>query len=170
MDGIDVSIIMGSDSDLSIMAEAAKIMEKFHILYSMTIASAHRTPELLSSYVQEMLQRNVKVFIAGAGGAAHLPGVIASLTALPVIGVPIKTSALNGVDSLYSIVQMPQGMPVAAVAINGAANAGLLAAQILSISDKTLAEKYQAYREQMKAEVEKKAARLMEIGYAEYLS
>jgi len=170
MDKINVSIIMGSDSDLSIMAEAAKVMEKFDITYSMTIASAHRTPEHLSGYVLDMLHKGVCVFIAGAGGAAHLPGVIASLTCVPVIGVPIKTSTLNGLDSLYSIVQMPKGMPVATVAINSAANAGLLAAQIIALTDETAAKKYQDYRMKMKTEVEQKAARLNEIGYEQYLS
>lgn len=170
MDKIDVSIIMGSDSDLKIMADAAKIMEKFQIPYDMTIASAHRTPELLHEYIDGAVSRGVKTIIAGAGGAAHLPGVIASLVTIPVIGVPIKTSTLNGLDSLYSIVQMPSGIPVATVAINGATNAGLLAAQILALSDKSIAEKFIEYKNDLKNEVVRKAENLQMVGYAEYLS
>lgn len=170
MDKIDVSIIMGSDSDLKIMADAAKIMEKFQIPYDMTIASAHRTPELLHEYIDGAVSRGVKTIIAGAGGAAHLPGVIASLVTIPVIGVPIKTSTLNGLDSLYSIVQMPSGIPVATVAINGATNAGLLAAQILALLDKSVAEKFTEYKNDLKNEVVRKAENLQMVGYAEYLS
>lgn len=169
MSNIDVFIVMGSDSDLKIMAESAKILEKFQIPFEIAIASAHRTPELLRDYIDSAVERGVKVIIAGAGGAAHLPGVVASLVTLPVIGVPIKTSTLNGVDSLYSIVQMPSGIPVATVSINGAANAGLLAAQILGIFDKNISEKITNYKNDMKNEVLSKTERLKNIGYSEYL-
>jgi 5-(carboxyamino)imidazole ribonucleotide mutase len=161
---------MGSDSVLKILSEAAKILETLEIPYSIMVASAHRTPELLSGYIKEMLSKGVKVFIAGAGGAAHLPGVVASMVTLPVIGVPINIGVLGGADSLYSIVQMPQGIPVATVAINGAANAGVLAAQILGASDGNISAKLASYKEEMKKSVEKKAERLKEIGYAQYLS
>ncbi|MFZ5945902.1 MAG: 5-(carboxyamino)imidazole ribonucleotide mutase [Bacillota bacterium] len=130
-----VGIIMGSDSDLSVMQEAAQILKEFEIPYEITIVSAHRTPDRLYTYAKEAKNRGLKVIIAGAGGAAHLPGMVASLTSLPVIGVPVQSKTLNGIDSLYSIVQMPPGVPVATVAINGAKNAGILAAQILGIAD-----------------------------------
>jgi len=141
-----VGIIMGSDSDLPVMEEASAILNQFDIPYEITIVSAHRTPERLYSYAKEARGRGLKVIIAGAGGAAHLPGMAASLTALPVIGVPVKTSNLNGIDSLYSIVQMPPGVPVATVAINGAKNAGILAAQILGIYDVNIYNKVIQYK------------------------
>jgi len=165
-----VSIIMGSDSDLKVMSEAAKILDKFEIPYEITIVSAHRTPERMYKYAQQAEQRGIKVIIAGAGGAAHLPGMVAAITTLPVIGVPVKTSTLNGLDSLYSIVQMPGGIPVATVAINGALNAGLLAAKILATSDKSILQKIAKYQEDLKNTVEQKASKLESIGYENYLN
>ncbi len=164
-----VSIIMGSDSDLKVMSETAKILDKFEIPYEITIVSAHRTPERMYKYAQQAEQRGIKVIIAGAGGAAHLPGMVAAITTLPVIGVPVKTSTLNGLDSLYSIVQMPGGIPVATVAINGALNAGLLAAKILATSDKSILQKIVEYQEDLKNTVEQKASKLESIGYENYL-
>ncbi len=165
-----VSIIMGSDSDLKVMSEAAKILDKFEIPYEITIVSAHRTPERMYKYAQQAEQRGIKVIIAGAGGAAHLPGMVAAITTLPVIGVPVKTSTLNGLDSLYSIVQMPGGIPVATVAINGALNAGLLAVKILAIYDKSILQKIAEYQEDLKNTVEQKANKLESIGYENYLN
>ncbi len=164
-----VSIIMGSDSDLPIMSEAAKILDKFNIKYELTIVSAHRTPNRMYEYAQSAKIRGIKVIIAGAGGAAHLPGMVASLTTLPVIGVPIKTSTLNGVDSLHSIVQMPGGIPVATIAINGALNAGLLAIKILGTFDEEISNKILEYQNELKNMVEEKANKLEQIGYEEYL-
>lgn len=164
-----VGIIMGSDSDLPVMKEAAKMCEYFGIEYEVTVVSAHRTPERLFKYSKEADKRGLRVIIAGAGGAAHLPGMVASITPLPVIGVPVKTSSLDGMDSLLSIVQMPGGVPVATVAINNAKNAGILAAQILGVKDKNIRKSVKAYKKEMKEEVEKKAEKLEEIEYAEYL-
>ena len=138
---VQVGIIMGSDSDLPVMSEAAKVLDSFGIEYELTIVSAHRTPDKMYEYASTAQERGLKVIIAGAGGAAHLPGMTAAITTLPVIGVPVKTRALSGVDSLYSIVQMPGGIPVATVAINGAKNAGLLAVQMLAAFDPKLQEK-----------------------------
>ncbi len=166
---IKVGIIMGSDSDLPIMKESAKILDHFEIKYELTIVSAHRTPERLVEYAKKGKARGMQVIIAGAGGAAHLPGMIASISELPVIGVPIKTSTLNGLDSLLSIVQMPRGVPVATVAINGSKNAGILAAQILGLKEENIQEKVLKYKEEMKKEVIKKADKLEAIGYKEYL-
>lgn len=165
-----VGIIMGSDSDLKVMSEAAKILDDFNIDYELTIVSAHRTPKRLYEYAENAKDRGIKVIIAGAGGAAHLPGMVAAITTLPVIGVPIKTKTLKGVDSLYSIVQMPAGIPVATVAINSGANAGLLATQILGSFDSELGEKLQKYREDLNELVLNKANCLEKIGYKEYLS
>lgn len=164
-----IGIIMGSDSDLPIMQEAAKILDYFGISYELTIVSAHRTPERLFEYAREARKRGLEVIIAGAGGAAHLPGMVASLCELPVIGVPIKTSSLNGLDSLLSIVQMPGGVPVATVAINGAKNAGILAAQIIGLKETEIQQRVMKYKIEMKEEVLKKANKLEEIGYGEYL-
>ncbi len=164
-----VAIIMGSDSDLPIMSEAAKICDYFQIEYEVTVVSAHRTPERLFKYSKEAEKRGIRVIIAGAGGAAHLPGMVASITPLPVIGVPVKTSSLDGMDSLLSIVQMPGGVPVATVAINNAKNAGILAAQILGVKDKDLRKKIEKYKDEMKAEVENKAKKLEDLKYEEYL-
>lgn len=164
-----VGIIMGSDSDLPIMQEAAKILEHFEIEFEVTVVSAHRTPERLFTYSKEAEKRGIRVIIAGAGGAAHLPGMVASITALPVIGVPVKSASLEGMDSLLSIVQMPGGIPVATVAINGAKNAGLLAAQILGVKYKEIRKKIKAYKKELKQEVEKKAENLDNLKYKEYL-
>lgn len=164
-----VAIIMGSDSDLPVMKDAALVMEQFGVPYELTVVSAHRTPERMFDYAKTAHQKQIGVIIAGAGGAAHLPGMVASLTHLPVIGVPVKSSSLNGQDSLLSIVQMPPGVPVATVAINGARNAGLLAVQILSLSDAALSEQYINYKLNMRQEVENKAASLEKSGFEEYL-
>ena len=163
-----VGIIMGSDSDLKVMSEAANILDDFNIDYELTIVSAHRTPKRLYEYAENAKDRGIKVIIAGAGGAAHLPGMVAAITTVPVIGVPIKTKTLKGVDSLYSIVQMPAGIPVATVAINGGANAGLLATQILGSFDSELGQKLQKYREDLNELVLNKVNCLEEIGYKEY--
>jgi len=152
-----ISIIMGSDSDLEIMKEAANVLDEFKIPYEITVVSAHRTPDRMFSFAKEAKGRGIKVIIAGAGGAAHLPGMVASITTLPVIGVPVKLKTMDGLDSLLSIVQMPAGVPVATVAINNAKNAGILAAQILGTYNEEIAEKIQEFKDKMKEEVEKKA-------------
>jgi 5-(carboxyamino)imidazole ribonucleotide mutase len=164
-----VGIIMGSDSDLPIMKEAAEILEQFEVAYEIKIVSAHRTPKLMYDYAQTAAERGVKVIIAGAGGSAHLPGMVASLTALPVIGVPVQTKTLNGIDSLYSIVQMPPGIPVATVAINGAKNAGLLAAKIIGVSDNTVSQKVAQYSSNLEKTVLEKSIKLDKMGYKKYL-
>jgi 5-(carboxyamino)imidazole ribonucleotide mutase len=163
-----IGIIMGSDSDLPTMKAAIEICEKFAVAYEVAIVSAHRTPERMVEYAQTAHQRGLKVIIAGAGGAAHLPGMVAALTPLPVIGVPVQTKTLAGVDSLYSIVQMPAGIPVATVAIGNATNAGLLAVQILATSDRELLDKVQSYRDSLKEMVLEKQARLEQVGYQNY--
>lgn len=160
---------MGSDSDLEVMSEAAKVLEQFEVAYEMTVASAHRTPEAVHEFADKAKERGIKVIIAGAGGAAHLAGVNASFTTLPVIGIPVKAKTLDGLDSLLSTVQMPPGMPVATVGINAAKNAGLLAVQILAISDVQLEKKLITYKEKMANEVKEKGDRLMQIGYKKYL-
>lgn len=165
-----VGIVMGSDSDLPIMKSAAEILEKFGVDYEMTVISAHRSPKRAIEYASTANERGLEVIIAGAGGAAHLPGVLAAITPLPVIGVPIKTKTLDGVDSLYSIVQMPSGIPVATVSINGAKNAGILAVQILSVVDSALRSKLVDYKKQLAKEVNDKAVLLEEIGYKAYLA
>ncbi|MEQ8175015.1 MAG: 5-(carboxyamino)imidazole ribonucleotide mutase [Syntrophomonadaceae bacterium] len=164
-----VGIVMGSDSDLAIMKECGDILDQFQIEYEYAISSAHRVPAQTADYAAGARERGIKVIIAGAGGAAHLPGVIAAYTTLPVIGVPIKTSTLDGVDSLYSIVQMPKGIPVATVAINGSANAGLLAVEILALQDEGLAKALQEYRLKMAGEVIAKDQKLKSSGAASYL-
>ncbi|MBE6137650.1 MAG: 5-(carboxyamino)imidazole ribonucleotide mutase [Erysipelotrichaceae bacterium] len=164
-----VGIVMGSDSDLEIMSKAAEMLEKFGIDYDMTVISAHRMPDIFFDYANSAEEKGYKVIIAGAGGAAHLPGMAAAIFTLPVIGVPIHTKTLSGVDSLYSIVQMPSGIPVATVAINGGANAGILAAKILAASDPELLAKLKAYKEELKAQVVAKKEKLEKIGYKEYL-
>jgi 5-(carboxyamino)imidazole ribonucleotide mutase len=166
----EVGIIMGSDSDLPVMQEAAKVLDELGVSYELTVVSAHRTPERLVEYATTAEARGVKVIIAGAGGAAHLPGMTAAMTLLPVIGVPMTTTSLKGIDSLLSIAQMPPGIPVATVAINGAKNAGILAASILGVGDKGILEKVRAYKETMKEEVLKKAEKLEVIGYDTYLN
>jgi len=164
-----VGIIMGSDSDLEIIAEAAKILEEFEVAYEITVASAHRSPEIVHKYATSARERGIKVIIAGAGGAAHLAGVAASLTTLPVIGIPIKTKNLDGLDSLLSTVGMPPGVPVATVGINSAKNAGLLAIQILATSDKNLENKLISYKQKMSVETKGKGEKLSKIGYKKYL-
>ncbi|MEA5468740.1 5-(carboxyamino)imidazole ribonucleotide mutase [Spirulina sp. 06S082] len=164
-----VGIIMGSDSDLPTMQAAIAVCEEFSVPYEVAIVSAHRTPDRMVNYAQEACQRGLKVIIAGAGGAAHLPGMVASLTPLPVIGVPVATRHLQGLDSLYSIVQMPRGIPVATVAIGNAQNAGLLAIQILASHDSKLLEKVQQYRQNLAQTVLDKQQKLEQIGYQKYL-
>ncbi len=164
-----VSILMGSDSDLPIMQEAAQVLEEFNIDYEIKIISAHRTPKEAVDYSQSAASRGLKVIIAGAGGAAHLAGVIAALTTLPVIGVPVLGKAFEGMDSLLSMVQMPSGIPVATVAVNGAKNAGILALKILATSDSNLTEKLIAYQQKMHDSVLKKDSDLQKIGYQQYI-
>lgn len=148
-----VGIIMGSDSDLPVMQEAAKVLQELQVPYEMTIVSAHRTPDRLYDYAQQAADRGLQVVIAGAGGAAHLPGMVAAISPLPVVGVPVKTSTLSGEDSLFSIVQMPPGVPVATVAINGARNAGILAAQILSTAQPELRQRIINFKQALEAMV-----------------
>ena len=164
-----VGIVMGSDSDMPVMAQAADVLEKLGVECEMTIISAHREPDVFFEYAKSAEARGYKVIIAGAGKAAHLPGMCAAIFPMPVIGIPMKTSDLGGVDSLYSIVQMPSGIPVATVAINGGTNAGILAAKILATSDAELLGRLKKYSENLKQDVEKKADKLHEIGYKEYL-
>ncbi|HEY9809787.1 MAG TPA: 5-(carboxyamino)imidazole ribonucleotide mutase [Halomicronema sp.] len=164
-----IGIIMGSDSDLPTMQAAIQVCEEFNIPCEVAIVSAHRTPNRMVEYAQTAHQRGIKVIIAGAGGAAHLPGMVASLTPLPVIGVPVTTKQLQGIDSLYSIVQMPAGIPVATVAIGNAKNAGLLAIQILGTSQPEILEQVQKYRQNLTDSVMEKQKRLEEIGYQKYL-
>jgi len=165
-----VGIIMGSDSDLPVMKEAADFLNELGIAYELTIVSAHRTPDRLYEYAKTARERGISVIIAGAGGAAHLPGMTASLTTLPVIGVPVQTKALGGVDSLYSIVQMPPGIPVATVAVNGAKNAAILAASILSVSDESIACSLSRYKSQLVDFVGQKIDKLEKDGYQRYLA
>lgn len=164
-----VGIVMGSDSDMPIMAKAAEILEELGISYEMTIISAHREPDVFFEYAKGAEEKGFKVIIAGAGMAAHLPGMCAAIFPMPVIGIPMHTSSLGGRDSLYSIVQMPSGIPVATVAINGGANAGLLAAKILATSDGALLEKLKEYSAKLKSQVMAKDAKLQEQGYKAYL-
>ena len=164
-----VGIVMGSDSDLKVMSKAAATLEKFGIDYEMTIISAHRMPDVFFDWAKAAEGKGIKVIIAGAGMAAHLPGMCAAIFPMPVIGIPMHTTSLGGRDSLYSIVQMPSGIPVATVAINGGANAGLLAAKILATSDAELLGKLKAYSTKLKEQVEAKDAKLQEIGYKAYL-
>ena len=161
---------MGSDSDLPTLQPAVAMLERFGVACEVRVLSAHRTPLEMVAFAQEAAGRGLKVIIAGAGGAAHLPGMVASLTTLPVIGVPVQTRALSGVDSLHSIVQMPAGIPVATVAIGNGANAGLLAAQILATADAVLAERLAAYRRELHDQVVAKDGRLLELGSAAYLA
>ena len=163
-----VGIVMGSDSDLKVMSKAAATLEKFGIDYEMTIISAHREPDVFYEYAKSAEAKDFKVIIAGAGMAAHLPGMCAAIFPMPVIGIPMHTTSLGGRDSLYSIVQMPSGIPVATVAINGGANAGLLAAKILATSDPELLVKLKDYSKGLKESVQKKDARLQEVGYKNY--
>ncbi len=164
-----VGIIMGSDSDLAVMAEAGTIFEEFDVPYEITVVSAHRSPDLAHKYVTTAKARGLKVIIAGAGGAAHLAGVSAALTTLPVIGVPIKAKTLDGLDSILSTVSMPPGVPVATVGINAGKNAGILAVQILATSDKNLEKKLIAYKKKMADVVKAKGEKLLKIGFKKYL-
>lgn len=164
-----VGIIMGSDSDLPVMAKAAEMLDQLEVPYELTVVSAHRTPDKMYEYAHTAKERGLKVIIAGAGGAAHLPGMTAAMTVLPVIGVPVQTKALGGVDSLYSICQMPPGIPVATVAINGALNAGLLAAKIVAVTDEALSKRVEDYGKSLETMVEKKAEKLEDIKYKAYL-
>lgn len=159
---------MGSDSDMPVMSKAADILEQLGVDYEMTIISAHREPDVFFEYARTAESRGFKVIIAGAGMAAHLPGMCAAIFPMPVIGIPMHTSSLGGRDSLYSIVQMPSGIPVATVAINGGANAGLLAAKILAVSDEALLGRLKAYSGELKNQVMKKDERLKEVGYKNY--
>ena len=164
-----VGIIMGSDSDLPVMSKAAEMLDQLEVPYELTVVSAHRTPDRMYEYAHTAKERGLKAIIAGAGGAAHLPGMTAAMTVLPVIGVPVQTKALGGVDSLYSICQMPPGIPVATVAINGALNAGLLAAKMIAASDEALSARIEKYTQSLQEMVDKKAQKLENIGYGEYL-
>ncbi|MBQ1680790.1 MULTISPECIES: 5-(carboxyamino)imidazole ribonucleotide mutase [Agathobacter] len=165
-----VGIVMGSDSDMPVMAKAAEILDKLGVTYEMTIISAHREPDVFFEYAKSAEAKGFKVIIAGAGMAAHLPGMCAAIFPLPVIGIPMHTTSLGGRDSLYSIVQMPSGIPVATVAINGGANAGLLAAKILATSDAALLDRLKAYSAELKEQVEAKDAKLKAEGYQAYLA
>ena len=164
-----VGIIMGSDSDLVVMSKAADVLDKLGVDYEMTIISAHREPDVFFEYAKSAEAKGFKVIIAGAGMAAHLPGMCAAIFPMPVIGEPMHTTSLGGRDSLYSIVQMPSGIPVATVAINGGANAGILAAKILAVSDPELLGRLKAYSENLKEQVVAKAEKLDKLGYQEYL-
>jgi 5-(carboxyamino)imidazole ribonucleotide mutase len=164
-----VAVVMGSDSDLPTMQPAVDLLERFGVVVEVRVLSAHRTPLEMVDFAQQAAGRGLKVIIAGAGGAAHLPGMVASLTTLPVIGVPVQSRALSGVDSLHSIVQMPAGIPVATVAIGNGTNAGLLAVQILATADEDLAAAIAAYRAELHAQVTSKDRRLVELGSRAYL-
>lgn len=163
-----VGIVMGSDSDMPVMAKAADILTQLGISFEMRIISAHREPDVFFEYARAAEEKGFKVIIAGAGMAAHLPGMCAAIFPMPVIGIPMHTTSLGGRDSLYSIVQMPSGIPVATVAINGGANAGLLAAKILATSDPELLDRLKAYSQELKESVQKKDAHLSEVGYQNY--
>lgn len=164
-----IGIIMGSDSDLPVMKAAAEILDELKIPYELTVVSAHRTPDRLVEYAKTAREKGLKVVIAGAGGAAHLPGMVAAMTSVPVIGVPIKTSTLSGLDSLYSIVQMPPGIPVATVAINGAKNAGILAAEIIATFNDAVYSEVEAYKKSLEKMVLAKAETLEKLKYKAYL-
>lgn len=164
-----VGIVMGSDSDMPVMAKAADVLDQLGIEYEMRIISAHREPDVFFEYAKTAEEKGLKVIIAGAGMAAHLPGMCAAIFPMPVIGIPMHTTSLGGRDSLYSIVQMPSGIPVATVAINGGANAALLAAKILATSDEKLLQRLKEYSNHLKEQVQAKDEKLQEIGYQKYL-
>ena len=165
-----VSVIMGSDSDLPVMKEALDLLRELDIPYEERIVSAHRTPEKMYVFAKEAEERGIQVIIAGAGGAAHLPGMVASLTALPVVGVPVKSKNLQGLDSLYSIVQMPPGIPVATMAINGARNGAIFAAKILGLKDRKILKRVKDYNDALETAVEEKGKQLEAEGYRQYLN
>lgn len=165
----DVLIIMGSDSDLKVMSEAANFLDEVKVSYDLTVVSAHRTPDRMYDYAKKAKQKGYKIIIAGAGGAAHLPGMVASITSLPVIGVPVQSKTMSGTDSLYSIVQMPPGIPVATMAINGAKNAGILAARILGINQQNIADNLEEFSNSMKRSVLDKASSLEQKGHQNYV-
>lgn len=169
MDKPQVGIIMGSDSDLKVMGAAADVLKEFGIESSVTALSAHRAPQEVAEYGKSAHEKGIKVIIAGAGVAAHLPGVLAAFTPLPVIGVPIKSSTSGGIDSLFAIAQMPPGVPVATVAINGAKNAGILAAQVIGAGDKEVLQKVLEYKKKMEKEVVAKAEKIEERGFKKYM-
>lgn len=166
----EVAIIMGSDSDLEVMSQASKILDDFNVGYEITVVSAHRTPDRMYAFAKEAKEKGIKIIIAGAGGSAHLPGMTASLTNIPVIGVPIKTKSMDGLDSLLSIVQMPAGVPVATVGVNGSKNAAILAVKILAISSPMLYKQLGNFQNNLKNEVEKTAHKLEATGYKKYLA
>ena len=165
-----VGIVMGSDSDLPVMKDTTEVLEQLDIEYEVVISSAHRVPQKTAHYASSAEERGLEVIIAAAGGAAHLAGVIAAETALPVIGVPIKTSTLGGLDSLYSIVQMPRGIPVATMAINGAKNAGIFAAQIVGVKDAAVRQRVKQFKQEMAKGVEQKDEKLQRLGVKAYLA
>ena len=165
----DVLIIMGSDSDLKVMSEAANFLDEVKVSYDLTVVSAHRTPDRMYDYAKKAKQKGYKVIIVGTGGAAHLPGMVASITSLPVIGVPVQSKTMSGTDSLYSIVQMPPGIPVATMAINGAKNAGIFAARILGINQQNIADNLEEFSNSMKRSVLDKASSLEQKGHQNYL-
>ena len=165
---VSVGIIMGSTSDYEVMKDACSMLDEFGVEYEKKVVSAHRTPDLMYEYAKSAEERGIKVIIAGAGMAAHLPGMCAAIFPMPVIGIPMHTTSLGGRDSLYSIVQMPTGIPVATVAINGGANAGILAAKILATSNPELLQRLKDYSKDLKEQVEAKDARLQEVGYKNY--
>lgn len=165
-----VGIVMGSDSDLPVMQEAARILDELGISSEVVISSAHRAPDKTAAYARSAVERGLAVIIAGAGGAAHLPGVIAAYTVLPVIGVPIESGSLKGVDALYAMVQMPAGVPVATMAINGSRNAGILAAQIIGVSDPAVRAGIAAYKDKLAKQVGEKDEQLSEVGIGGYLA
>ncbi len=170
MSTVSVGIIMGSKSDLGVMQESAKVLDELGIGFELTVLSAHRTPHKVMDFAESARERGIKVIIAGAGMAAHLPGVVAAFTTLPVIGVPvIAANSPSGLDSALAILQMPPGIPVATVALNGARNAGILAAEILAVSDETLRDKLQSFRESMKKKAENLAVEIAQKGYKEFL-
>ena len=169
MDNPKISIIMGSDSDLPVMRQAADVLKELGVAFELTIVSAHRTPERMFEFAKKAHQRGIRAIIAGAGGAEHLPGMVASLSPLPIIGVPIKSSnSIDGWDSVLSILQMPSGVPVATVALNGAKNAGILAAQILASHDATLLEKVIQFKQKLSDDVAQKYRKLEDTGYEDY--
>ncbi|OGZ60918.1 MAG: 5-(carboxyamino)imidazole ribonucleotide mutase [Candidatus Spechtbacteria bacterium RIFCSPLOWO2_01_FULL_43_12] len=164
-----VGILMGSDSDLKVMSDAAKILDELEITYEISVLSTHRVPNQTADYAKRAMGRGIKVLIAGAGGAAALPGSLAALTTLPVIGVPVETKSLEGLDSLLSIVQMPPGVPVATVGIDSAKNAGILAAEIIGVSDQKISKRLDAYKQKLRDEVLSKNSKLQKLGWANYL-